>query len=286
MQLRQFVRRHPALSYFALAVAWSYLFWQFLFSVMPVNPTTGPTLQHILWAALGGSPSLFGILLAYTTGGRAGLRDLWARVTRWRVALRWYAAALLLMPGLNALGYLLHTLLTDRAYPVQWAALTFGLPAGIMASLLEEFGWRGFALPVLQKRYSALTASLLVGLGWGLWHFRLNMTMMGQYGALALPLLFLSAPIGLTAVAVLMTWVHNNARGSMLLMLLFHLSLTSSSFVFGPPPTTEGAELLRFNLVSTLVQWSAVAAVVAWAGARRLARGQHPLAAVEEGQAA
>jgi hypothetical protein len=150
--------------------------------------------------------------------------------------------------------------------------LSFGIPAGITSSLLEEFGWRGFALPLLQKRYSALVASLLIGLGWGLWHMRLNITMMGQYGTLAIPLLILSAPIGLTAVSILMTWVHNNARISMLLMLLFHLTLTSSNFVFGPPPTTGGEELLRFNLVSTLIQWAAVAVVVVFAGARSLVR--------------
>lgn len=279
--IQKFIRQRPALSYFALTVAWSYLFWQVLFTLMPVDPATGPTLQHILWAVLGGSPSLFGLALTYGTGGRAALRDLLARAGRWRVGLGWYAAALLLMPSLNAIIYLLHSLFEGKAYPVQWAGLAFGLPAGIMASLLEEFGWRGFALPVLQKRYSALVASLIVGLGWGLWHFRLNLTMMDQYGALTIPLILLSAPVGLTAMAVLMTWVHNNARGSMLLMLLFHLSVTSSSFIFGPPPATEGAALLRFHLVSAFVQWTAVAIIVAWAGARQLVRTPRRIDAVE-----
>jgi membrane protease YdiL (CAAX protease family) len=209
-------------------------------------------------------------LLVLVTGGRQGWGRLLARITRWRAGLVWYAAALLLVPGLNALSYLGYGLLQGEFYAISYTALAFGIPAGILSSLLEEFGWRGFVLPVLQTRYSAFVASLIVGLGWGLWHLRLNVIMMGQYGALAIPLLLLSAPVGLTAISVLMTWVHNNSGGSLLLMILFHLSLTSSNFVFGPPPTTGGAELLRFYLISAVVQWSAVAVVVMMAGAHRL----------------
>jgi hypothetical protein len=111
--------------------------------------------------------------------------------------------------------------------------------------------------------------------------------MMSHYGALALPLLILSTPVGLTAMAVLMTWVLNNSRNSLLLMLLFHLSLTSSSFVFGPPPTTGGAELLRYHLVAMVVQWSVVAVVVALTDARRLVpeRRQHTAFRSHEGEA-
>ena len=67
---------------------------------------------------------------------------------RWRVSLIWYAIVILL-PGL--------------AYTVSWAAgssLTFPsfnpwLPAivsGLLAGILEEFGWSGFAFPRLQSR--------------------------------------------------------------------------------------------------------------------------------------
>lgn len=272
MNLQRLIQQQPALSYFALAVVWSYLFWQLLFTFMPLDPAQGPTLTHILLAAVGGSPTLFGLLLTYLSEGRAGLRNLFARVAQWRVGLRWYAAALLLVPTLNAVIYVLYGLQEGKFYPITVATLGFALPAGLMSSLLEEFGWRGFALPALQKRYSPLVASLVVGLGWGVWHLRLNYLMLSQYGSLALPLLILSAPIGLTAMTVLMTWVHNHSRNSMLLMLLFHLSLTSSNFVFGPPPSTGGPELLRYHLVSVVVQWAVVAVVVVLSGPRRLMR--------------
>jgi len=46
-----------------------------------------------------------------------------------------------------------------------------GLPFLVLGSLLaEEFGWRGFAQPRLQARYSALAANVFVGLLWSTWH--------------------------------------------------------------------------------------------------------------------
>ena len=108
MLIRRFIQKNPALRYFALTVDWSYLYWQLLFTIIPLDPVKGPTLQHILFTAVGGSPSLFGILLTYLTGGKEYLRDLFSRLSRWRVGLTWYAAALLLVPGLNAVTYVLY----------------------------------------------------------------------------------------------------------------------------------------------------------------------------------
>lgn len=276
MRIAMVVRKHPVLSYFALAVTWSYLYWQLLFTIFPIDLARGPTLMHVLLAGVGGSPSLFGLLVIYWAQGKVRLRVLLARLSLWRVGIGWYAAALLLFPGLNALTYILNRGLGGEVYAVNLGALGFGIAAGIIASILEEFGWRGFALPALQRRYSALTSSLIIGLGWGLWHLRLNVTQLAQYGSLAIPLLLLSAPVNLTASAVLMTWIHNNARGSMLLMLLAHLSVTSSSLLFSPPAAAPGDVLLRWQLLWAGVQWAAVAVVLVREGAQRLTRGDLP----------
>lgn len=35
---------------------------------------------------------------------------------------------------------------------------------------VEEIGWRGLALPLLQRKMAPLWAGLILGLIWGLWH--------------------------------------------------------------------------------------------------------------------
>jgi membrane protease YdiL (CAAX protease family) len=74
----------------------------------------------------------------------------------------------------------------------------------------EEPGWRGFALPRLQQRHTPLVATLILGLGWGIWHVPL-------YG-----------PAGFVVPLVLAfyyTWLYNKTR-SVLLCILLHASFT------------------------------------------------------------
>jgi membrane protease YdiL (CAAX protease family) len=79
----------------------------------------------------------------------------------------------------------------------------------------EEFGWRGFALPHLQKRFSALTASVLVGGVWALWHVP-----MFVYGVYQLsPLLY---AVSVVSFAVILTWYYNASDGAVLGAVLFH----------------------------------------------------------------
>jgi membrane protease YdiL (CAAX protease family) len=89
----------------------------------------------------------------------------------------------------------------------------------ILSNTGEEIGWRGFALPHLQKRYNALAASLIVGLLWSLWHLPL-VFLTGNLMAQS-PLLWF---ISIVAVAFIYTWLYNSTQGSILLVALLHVS--------------------------------------------------------------
>jgi hypothetical protein len=97
-----FIKRHPLLSYFALAFALS---WGVVLIVIVVGHGSilatkeqFETLIPFVGPAMLLGPSVAGILLTGILYGKAGFRDLLARMTRWRVGARWYAVALLTAP--------------------------------------------------------------------------------------------------------------------------------------------------------------------------------------------
>lgn len=95
-----------------------------------------------------------------------------------------------------------------------------------LAGALEEFGWRGFVQPRLQERWSALTAALLIGVVWAVWHLPLAYQGAGAgYDAGA----FVGLLIGLPAFSVVMAWLYNSTRGGLLFVMLFHAMINAPS---------------------------------------------------------
>jgi membrane protease YdiL (CAAX protease family) len=162
------------------------------------------------------------------TDGRRGYRRLGSRLLRWRVGWVWYVVALGLPvalvlvtalvnqwfgappPDLAAIGW------TDVALVLAWRVVDVSDGAAG-----EEPGWRGYALPALQSRYSPLASAGLLGVVAAVWH---------------LPLVVLGhlAPVGLPSTVVITfiyVWLFDHTRGSLLMALLFHAS--QGAFTFG-----------------------------------------------------
>ena len=99
-----------------------------------------------------------------------------------------------------------------------WAFL-FGGP------LNEEPGWRGFALPRLQSRFSPLLASIILGAIWGLWHVPQHLWGMYAGGPLGAILRIQEIPR-----AILFTWLYNRTQGNLLVVLLFHAAVNTTSY--------------------------------------------------------
>lgn len=90
----------------------------------------------------------------------------------------------------------------------------------------EEGGWRGFALPRLQKLSGPLRGSLILGILWGLWHVPLMLipaqSPLNHAITLSLLIFFF---IQITAKSISYTWLSNNTSGSLLIVTLFHAAL-------------------------------------------------------------
>lgn len=231
--LAALLARHPLVSYFALAYAGSWLF-----SLPIALSADGAALlpyrvprSAVGWTIAIGNyagPTLAGFTMAYVTEGMPGVRRLLRRLALWRVGLRWYAVALLGIPAGFIFGALLlpGTFAAFRplplavllAYPLSYLyILALGGPLG------EEPGWRGFALPHLQRAYGPLVGTLILGFMWTWWHLPMfwvpawnnSPTVMNM-------LLFLAAA---TVINIPMTWLFNHTKGSVLLAVLLHASV-------------------------------------------------------------
>lgn len=161
--LRQWVVRHRFLAFVVLAYGISWSLWA-------IAAAGGGRIPFLLGAL--GPMAAAAIVTAWSGHSLAAwIRHVW----RWRVPLRWWIYAL----GLPALLYAVVALtLQVVGSPVDWSLAVDRLPAYLSTFVfvlflgggLEEPGWRGFGLPVLQERFSPLLATVILGLVWGVWH--------------------------------------------------------------------------------------------------------------------
>jgi uncharacterized protein len=219
------IRRYPLVSFFVLAYVLAWIIESPLVFLRDTFPAGDPPGLFLVILA-SNVPSLLAIVLTAIVLGRGALRKLMGRLLIWRVNPLWYLGVVLgpvaLVGGTIALNALLGR-----------PALSLGIPSllGLVimlaififpgSALGEEIGWRGYALPRLQARMSALSASLLLAPIWALWHLPLWLT--GAPGRT--PLIYAAFVVSAFGLSVLLTWVYNSTGGSLLLVVLLHATI-------------------------------------------------------------
>jgi membrane protease YdiL (CAAX protease family) len=240
------MKRHPLTMFFILAYALSWWAWiPYAFGAFP-NPV----------ASFG--PFLAAVVVLAVTEGKAGLVGLFRRMLRWRVAPGWYAVALLLPAVLAASATALNVLLgaqpPSAAQLGAWTGIfsTFAIVLLIpgVGGAWEEPGWRGYALPRLQSGRSALVAALILAALIAGWH--LPLMVVGQVHYSDIVLIF--------AGVIVLNWVFNNAKGSVLIIMLMHAANNAVAGSFFPP-MFSGADSVRQSWLLALV-WAIVAVLV------------------------
>jgi membrane protease YdiL (CAAX protease family) len=178
---------------------------------------------HLLGILFSIGPALAAVIMSQITQGKTGVQNLLRALLKWRVGWVWYIAALLGPMVIFMAGQFITKIMGLTVVSSELESNPFLLGSAIFTVILsntgEEIGWRGFALPHLQKRYNALAASLIVGLLWSLWHLPL-VFLTGNLMAQS-PLLWF---ISIVAVAFIYTWLYNSTQGSILLVALLHVS--------------------------------------------------------------
>lgn len=153
-----------------------------------------------------GAPSIMAFVLTGLSRGRTGVRELWRGGTRWRVGISWYAIVVLLPCLAYAVSLIADSGLSVPAFG-PWAP---ALVSGLLAGILEEFGWSGFAFPRLQKIYGFVPAGLAMGFIVAFWHLPLFFTPGQPHHEFA----FVPFLLTLIVVRFLFGWVYNGSGGS------------------------------------------------------------------------
>lgn len=250
------LRRHPLITFFVLAYVFSW--WPVPLYALGLSPS--PIISF--------GPFLAAIVVLALTAGKAGVVTLLRRMVRWRVRPVWYAVALLLPVAISGGAAGLNVLLgAQPPSSVELGAWTGLIPTFFLLLLVpglggawEEPGWRGYALPKLQVGYSALLASLILGIVWALWH--LPLMVIGQ-----IPL---SDPLFIVGWTVVFTWLFNNTNGSVLLAMLMHNMFNISGGFFSA--MFSGADWVRQGWLLVALWWAVAVIVVIVYGPEHLSR--------------
>jgi membrane protease YdiL (CAAX protease family) len=179
--------------------------------ILPGHPRA-----YLPLAALGiFGPFAAAALLTARAGGAVALHALFAPLVRWRTPLRVYlvalAPALLLSAGLGLLRG------TRRDGAIAYMPNLAGVIAAVVISLAEEVGWRGFALPRLQRQLGSFSASAVIGVLWLLWHFPMFIGTGVPLSLLPVMLLYF------VGGSLVFTWLFNGSSGSLFVSVFAHV---------------------------------------------------------------
>ena len=204
-----------------------------VFGAEYVEPIFGPAgLTNPLYVLAVWAPAVAGLYVVWRRHGRAGLRGFASRLGMARMPAAGWWFVVIGMPAIVYAGALISGTAGDSpAFSPWFTAIPALFQAMFLAGTVEELGWRGVALPLLQRRFNPLVSSLLVGLGWAGWHlpaFALSGTVqsawaLGPYVA------------GIVALSVIMTWLFNASRGSILIAWVVHFQAMNPLFPDAQP---------------------------------------------------
>ena len=271
--LHKSIRSRPVLSFFFLSIVISWPVWGLqlaLPSVLTRWVGFAPHFGWLIWL-IGFIPYL-GPFIAAMVAVRlsdTNLRAWMDLLANWRVEPYWYAVGLIL-PLLCITGVVIAAaLFFNGSWSVPFLnprvvdTYVMSLILNSVFALGVEAGYRGFALPRLQHRYDALTASGLIAIAWAIWNLPLFVYPSSYLTGLSIPVYVLL----LVAVAVFLTYIYNSTGGC-----IFVTALLSGGFQTSLRLGEVGVSSIEVQLTALAV-WAIPALVVAnLYGRERLAK--------------
>jgi membrane protease YdiL (CAAX protease family) len=190
-------------------------------------------------------PGFVGVFMVWRHYGGKGLVAFFRRLTLWRMGTGWWLLLVLGMPAVFYAGAVVTGNVADFPFDPWYGVLPALLPAFLIGPI-EEFGWRGVALPLLQRRYAPLWAGLILGIVSAVWHapaFLMSGTKQAAWS-------FGPYVVGVVAIGVILTAMFNAAAGSLLIAFLFHAQMNGPAW-----PDAQPWDMFGFAVVAVVVVW-------------------------------
>jgi membrane protease YdiL (CAAX protease family) len=243
------MRQRDLIPFFAMAflVAWG-IFALYMFASETMVRLFGSlTGQHPLFYLAVYAPAIAALTLVLYRHGIDGTRRFLSRLLLWRVSIQWYVLLIVVVPLVFYVAALVKEGTYDTLFPFP-SVLTYLLALLLMAikGPIEEIGWRGLALPLLQRSMAPIWAALVLGVIWAVWHlpaFLLNGTPQSVWSLT--PFL-----LGTVALSVIVTPLFNSSRGSILLPAFFHMQLINPLW-----PDAQPYDTWFFVFIAAVVVW-------------------------------
>ena len=204
------------------------------------------------------SPGITGIMLVWFITGHAGLLRFLRRLKRWRMPVIWWLVLLLVIPVAFYTGAMLKGTVRE---PFPLSSLSQAVPLVLFAFFLgpvEEFGWRGLALPLLQRKLVPFWAGLVLGIIWAIWHLPAFLISGAPQSAWQYSAFF----IGVVAISIVLTPMFNYSRGSLLVPWLYHFQMMNPIWPDAQP--LDSAIFVGFAIITV---WLNRASMFCFSGA-------------------
>jgi membrane protease YdiL (CAAX protease family) len=197
-------------------------------------------------------PLAAALIMTFKEGGWTAVKALLKSGFNFRMRFFWWLILLIIPTAIGGLTLWINV--TKNNFQFDNTLLTqpiMILPTFLMmfflgGSFQEEFGWRGFALPRLLKKWNPLVSSLILGTIWGIWH--LPLFFIAGTGQYFMP--FGSFVVTTVAFTILFTWIYLKTDRNLFSALLLHTALNTSFSLFPPIVKQTGVHQPGFSYLT------------------------------------
>ena len=255
MSEKSFVRRHSLVIYFVFVFA---IAWVGSFVLIGPKFFAGEVIEFsdiglMAFAMLNGT-IIAGLLMTFLADGELGVKELFARMKKYKVAGRWYLPLLIFPSLLLCVSLLLSIFVSSELAPRLGLLGVFGGP---LAGFFEETGWTGFAYPKMKEKTSALSTGISLGVIHGFWHIAADfLSNFHAFGGYWVPYFF-GFCLHVVALRVLIVWVYSNTE-SLLLAILMHASSTGFYGILISTTMTPENRVIFYNVYGIVLCFAAL----------------------------